>query len=554
LRRLAVLVALAGALALVGESLAAPVFVLTGRGYGHGIGLSQYGAQGYAQHGWSYDDILEHYYTGTVLTGGFPNSSVEVLVADGAASLVLSSDAGFSLGGEALAAGSYTLTPKPAQVHVAGPGVSVDLASPAHAVSGSRPLVLAGTTYRGTIDVRSKPSGARLAALNTLPLESYLRGVVPEEMPPSWDAEALRAQAGAARTYALATEGHCSWPDNGSTNSVYCATTSDQVYGGKSAETPATNAAVAATAGEAVTSGGQPATTFFFSTSGGKTAAKADEWGPPAFPYLVSVADPYDAISPHHFWDGKDAEVDCQGTAPDCVFTADQIETALGLAAPPRDLEVTDRNSSSRVATLRATTAGSTATFTGTQARAKLGLRSTWFHVGALSLGRSPGTVVHGQSAHLEGLARSGGTRGWGTSRLQRRRYDEGGWTTVDDTLPNGAWSKNAMPTIRTDYRVVSGNATGESKRVRVETRVTLAAPKPPYTRISGSVGPARSGVPVRLERRRSNGTWVWLGESLTSSDGKFAFAVSRPGTYRARADAGPGLLEGIDTVRLPAL
>jgi stage II sporulation protein D len=429
--------------------------------------------------------------------------------------------------------------------------VSRDVTSPAHAEPGSQPLALGATEYRGTIDVRSKSSGTRLAALNTLNLEPYLRGVVPREMPSEWDADALRAQATAARTYALATTGHCTWTDGGGTRSVYCATTSDQVYGGKSAETTATNAAVTETAGEVVTHGGQPATTFFFSTSGGKTAAKTDEWGPPPIPYLVSAADPYDDISPHHRWDGKDAELDCLGTSPDCVFTATQVQAALGLAGAPRDLEVTGRNASSRVAGLEATTAGSTATLSGGEARTKLGLRSTWFHVGVLSLQRSPATVVYGESAHLEALTRSGGTHGWGTARLERRRFDQTAWTTLDDTLPDGAWVRNVKPSTRADYRVVSGNATGEAKRIEVKTRVTLAGPSPPYARITGTIGPARSGVAIELERRRADGSWAAVAEGHTHAGGRFALAVSRAGKYRVGADAGAGLLPGRGTVTL---
>jgi stage II sporulation protein D len=109
-------------LALGPAADAAPIFVVTGRGFGHGIGMSQYGAQGFALHGWSYGDILERYYADTELTPGFPNSAVEVLLADGVSSLVLASDARFSFGGESLGAGSYTLTPSRARCTSPAPG------------------------------------------------------------------------------------------------------------------------------------------------------------------------------------------------------------------------------------------------------------------------------------------------------------------------------------------------------------------------------------------------------------------------------------------------
>src|SRR5437763_5943228 len=101
-------------------------------------------------------------------------------------------------------------------------------------------------------------------AVNAVDLDGYVKGVVPGEVPASWPPEALKAQAVAARTYALTTDA------GGSLFDQY-ADTRSQVYGGISAETPATNVAVRDTAGQIVTYRGRPATTYFFSTSGGKT-------------------------------------------------------------------------------------------------------------------------------------------------------------------------------------------------------------------------------------------------------------------------------------------
>src|SRR5205823_1138865 len=121
-------------------------------------------------------------------------------------------------------------------------------------------------------------------------------GVVPREMPSAWEAEALKAQAVAARSYALANL-HA-----GGSFDVYSDTRS-QVYGGIAAEQPSTNDAVAATAGEVVLYDGDVADTLFFSTSGGRTASIEDVW-PRAEPqpYLVAVPDPYDTASPYHNW------------------------------------------------------------------------------------------------------------------------------------------------------------------------------------------------------------------------------------------------------------
>ena len=130
--------------------------------------------------------------------------------------------------------------------------------------------------------------------MNVVALESYLQGVVPGEVPSSWPAEALKAQAVAARSYALANL------VKGKPFDLY-ADVRSQVYGGVASEKPSTSKAVAATAGEVVLYGGKVATTFYFSTSGGKTASAADVFGQ-SIPYLVSRPDPWDKASPYHRW------------------------------------------------------------------------------------------------------------------------------------------------------------------------------------------------------------------------------------------------------------
>ncbi len=166
------------------------------------------------------------------------------------------------------------------------------LRSPVRFDASSAPLTLDGLPYRGSLVIGR--SGSGLYVVNDVPLESYLRGVVPREMPGELASEALRAQAVAARSYALATmKPHSSFD-------LY-ADTRSQVYGGIRAEHEATDRAVASTAGEVLSWQGGVATTYFSSTSGGRTAAIGDAWaGSNARPYLVSVADPFDARSPHH--------------------------------------------------------------------------------------------------------------------------------------------------------------------------------------------------------------------------------------------------------------
>ena len=125
-----------------------------------------------------------------------------------------------------------------------------------------------------------------------------MRGVVAGESPSTWPAAALQAQAVAARTYAITTDAGTS--TDGFTQ---YADTRSQVYEGVAAETPATDAAVAATRGEVVTYAGQPVATYFFSTSGGRTENVENSFlGSRPEPWLKSVDDPYDGASPKHRW------------------------------------------------------------------------------------------------------------------------------------------------------------------------------------------------------------------------------------------------------------
>ena len=121
---------------------------------------------------------------------------------------------------------------------------------------------LGGRAYRGVMEFAPTVFSG-LSVVNAVGLDDYLQGVVPAESPASWPAEALKAQAIAARTYAITTARGGDFDQFADTRS--------QVYGGVGVETPATNAAVADTRGQVVTYGGTPVVTYFFSTSGGQT-------------------------------------------------------------------------------------------------------------------------------------------------------------------------------------------------------------------------------------------------------------------------------------------
>ena len=211
---------------------------MNGAGFGHGVGMSQYGAYGYAKHGFKYDQILTHYYTGTTI-GTTADRSVRVLLRDGARSV------SFRGAGSACGAGL-----KPGKGYVAkrkGPGVvlqskkgrRIARCGAAMTAAGAPTVTLAGKgTYRGSLEVRA--SGSSLQAINVVEIEDYVRGVVSKESPASWPLEALKAQAVAARSYGLSTG------IRGGSFDLYDDTRS-QAYGGVAAETAKTDQAVSST-------------------------------------------------------------------------------------------------------------------------------------------------------------------------------------------------------------------------------------------------------------------------------------------------------------------
>ena len=273
------------------------MFSVSGRGWGHGVGMSQWGAQGFAQRGTGYAGILAHYYRGTQL-GRAPVARLRVLLTDGKKALRVSSDVPFRVRD-----GAGELHDVDAGTYALGPGLRLRVVREEKPVPLPGPLLFSPTAggvlrldakpYRGQLELGVERG--RLRAINHVGLEAYLYGVVPDEMPHTWHVEALKAQAVVARSYALAVR------RSGGTFDLYDDVRS-QVYNGISAEELQSNAAVDSTAGQVLLHGGAIARTFFFSTSGGRTANVADVWDSAPIPYLVSVADPYDSASPHHRW------------------------------------------------------------------------------------------------------------------------------------------------------------------------------------------------------------------------------------------------------------
>ena len=517
-----------GASVCSGTCFAAPpgsgaLFLFSGHGYGHGVGMSQYGAYGYARHGSTFREILAHYYPGTKL-GPAPVSSIRVLLADRQKRLTLSSTAAWSVRDGAgaavpLAAGPLTVTPS---LKVAGRA----LAAPLVFTPGKGAPLTLKLPYRGRIAV--DVVDGRLRAVDVVSLEQYLYGVVPSEMPSTWAPEALKAQAVAARSYALATRAV------GAPFDVY-ADTRSQMYLGLSHESPAATAAVNATRRQVLLYNGSVATTYFSSTSGGKTES-SQAWSGTALPYLVSVPDPYDDISPYHDW----------GPVP---VTAKTIKSALKLAMPVTDATTT-LDPGGRVALLSFLTPFSPVPVTGAKLRAAIGLRSTWFTVGVMSL--APPTpnpvVVYGSSVTL-----AGSVRGVGGVTLEQRPLG-GQWQPVGAVAAGRALELAERPSQTTDYRLATAAAAAGSVRIRVAPSVTLTSLT--STEVTGSVLPILPAAPVQVQEQGADTTvWTTVATGAVAADGTFSVpAQLEPGgTYRVTVAPAAGYAPGTTPSQIAA-
>jgi stage II sporulation protein D len=264
-------------LALLAPAAGASTLVIEGAGDGHGVGMSQDGALGYAEHGWNDAQILAHYYTGTTLGQAPASFVVKVLV-------------------------------------------------------GSK--------------------------VEKVPLERYVRGVVSAEMPSSWPLAALEAQAIASRTYALTD-------DAGGTRFDVYADTRSQMYVGVAAETAATNAAVAATAGQVVEYDGRPAVTYYFASSGGMTENIEDSFiGAEPEPWLKGVPDSY--------------ETKASGWKLSMSFASASARLSGLVRGSFRGIEVLKRGVSPRIVTAEVLGSRGATDVSGPELAARLGLDSAW--------------------------------------------------------------------------------------------------------------------------------------------------------------------------------
>jgi len=215
--------------------------------------------------------------------------------------------------------------------------------------------------YRGVLQVRPQSSG--LQVINHVPLETYLGSVVGSEMPASWPLEALRAQAVAARTYALKSRRPAQPFD-------LKATVASQVYRGVETETPSTLAAVDTTRGLVLTHEDALIDAVFHSSSGGRTESSGDLWAR-QLPYLVSVPD-FDQDSPVREWRQS--------------LDAAQLRKAFPELGGVRSIEVVGASPTGRIRQARVVGVSGQLLLSGAELRSRLGLRSTWVRFEPMAL------------------------------------------------------------------------------------------------------------------------------------------------------------------------
>lgn len=382
-------------------------YLISGRGFGHGVGMSQWGARGMALQGFKYPNILSHYYKSTNLqTLPSSNSTIRVgiylgqskatinasgpyQVIDGDTQMVLASGQKGDSWQVTVNGGNLQATPQ-----MTGQGTSLFNGStlfnqPSRSLQGKNlifqplgdsrlDLVEKKTSYRGSLKVTSNLQG-RLDVINLVNMEDYLFGVVTKESPASWPLEALKAQAVASRSYALykvQTRASQSFD-------VYDTTTS-QVYGGFSGESSSGLEAVLATTGQVLTYNGQVAEALFHANSGGYTESNENIWNTNPMPYLRAVKD-------EHSGYGTDPVKSRYGVWWQQSYTAAQLENAFN-ASPGNyigkliSVDIVERYQSGRPSLIKVTGTAGVKNFTNSQFRRILdpngtSLKSNWFEI-----------------------------------------------------------------------------------------------------------------------------------------------------------------------------
>ncbi len=362
-------------------------WTLSGAGFGHGVGMSQYGALEMARSGRSAADILGYYYRGTDYTAVDDRQVLNVNLLHGAGSVTVKVTA-LAAGsrGMRVTAGGSAMTAAPgatAKVTRSGTGVTVTCAacSPTTTLTGRTASVtwdddktlldVGGTSYRdGYLRLIPTAGASTLEAVARVRIhDQYLDYV--REVPWSWPAASLQAQAAAARGFAVSA--YEAGLKSGCACHVY-DTTQSQVFGGYptgaeqtqwAAWRSAVRATGSSTTGYVVTYAGSIISSVYSSSSGGRTQNSEDVWSS-ALPYLRSVDDPWSLKSsnPNRRWLTRPATSALAG--------------AFGLPDVAR-LDLSARYRSGAVATATATSAdGTTASISGATFASRLGLKSSY--------------------------------------------------------------------------------------------------------------------------------------------------------------------------------
>ena len=342
------------------SSQASVNWIVHGRGFGHGVGMSAYGAYGYAKHGKGYRFILGHYYQGTTI-GTLEKPRVVRVLLD-----ISPGDVEFS--GATSACGLQLDPGRSYEAHRVARSVKLRTSGGKPLANCGRKLRAAGQgkiaiagvgTYRGALEtVPTESEAGSLNVVNALALEQYAKGVMPNEVPSSWPTEELRAHALAVRSIALTG-------DVGGNGFDLYADTRSQVYEGLESEYASTNAAVADTRGQVVMYGNEVAQTLYSACSGGHTESVQYVFGT-AVPYLVGVSDPYDYYCPLHKWTLE--------------FTGPEISSRLGayLQGKLKQVVITKTGVSPRIVSAKLIGTGGTSTVTGSELSLALGGHDTW--------------------------------------------------------------------------------------------------------------------------------------------------------------------------------
>jgi stage II sporulation protein D len=336
-------------------------WVVHGRGFGHGVGMSAYGAYGYAKHGKGYRFILGHYYLGTSLGTLEKTRVVRVLLG------IEGGDVGFS--GATSACGLKLDPQRSYEAHRNGGSVRLrnaggktlaNCGGKLRAAGAGRIAIAGYGTYRGALEtVPTESQAGSLNVVNALAVDAYVKGVIPNESPPSWPMAELKAQAVASRSFAL-TAGV-----GGNGFDLY-ADTRSQVYKGLESEYASSNEAAEQTRGQVLTYNGKIAETLFSACSGGHTESIQNVFGGPAIPYLQGVPDPYDYYCPLHEWTLK--------------FSGPQISAKLSayLDGRLKQVTITKTGASPRIISAKLIGTAGTTTVTGTDLETALGGYSDW--------------------------------------------------------------------------------------------------------------------------------------------------------------------------------